>query len=396
MKILQVIPYFPPAYIFGGPVRVAYQISKELTNRGHEVVVYTTDAKDFHSRIKMISGNTEGIKVQYFKNISLVFIRKLKLFITPQVISSARKEVKKFDLIHLHEYRSFQNVIIHHYAHKWKIPYILQAHGSIPRIGSWKKLKIIYDIFFGYRLLRDASKVIALSRFEAEQYRRMGVPKDKVVIIPNGIDLSEYSNLPPKGFFKNKYNIPEEKKIILYLGRIHRIKGIDFLIKAYAYLTEEIGYKDAILIIAGPDDGYLNEAKTLTKTLNIEDSVMFTGPLYGRDKLEAYVDAEFYVLPSRYETFPMTVLETYACAKPVIASNLGGLKDLVLNGETGLLFETGNFRQLAENMFYLLNNEEKTLEIGLNGRAFVEKNFSIERVVDNLERLYNEVVLERR
>ncbi|MEM2373500.1 MAG: glycosyltransferase family 4 protein, partial [Thermoproteota archaeon] len=285
---------------------------------------------------------------------------------------------------------------IHHYAHKWKIPYILQAHGSIPRIGSWKKLKIIYDIFFGYRLLRDASKVIALSRFEAEQYRRMGVPKDKVVIIPNGIDLSEYSNLPPKGFFKNKYNIPEEKKIILYLGRIHRIKGIDFLIKAYAYLTEEIGYKDAILIIAGPDDGYLNEAKTLTKTLNIEDSVMFTGPLYGRDKLEAYVDAEFYVLPSRYETFPMTVLETYACAKPVIASNLGGLKDLVLNGETGLLFETGNFRQLAENMFYLLNNEEKTLEIGLNGRAFVEKNFSIERVVDNLERLYNEVVLERR
>ncbi|MEM3713421.1 MAG: glycosyltransferase [Nitrososphaeria archaeon] len=359
MRILQIIPYFPPAYAFGGPVKVAYQISKELINRGHEVVVYTTDAKDFHSRLKMSSDNIKGIKVQYFRNISLTLARKLKLFITPQLISFERKEVKKFDVIHLHEYRTFQNIVICHHAREYGVPYILQAHGSLPRIGSWKKLKLIYDIFFGYKLLKNSSKVVALSRFEAEQYKAMGVPDEKIAIIPNGIDLSEYTNLPPKGFFKNKYNIPEEKKIILYLGRINKTKGIDFLIKAYAYLTKGIGHKDTILVIVGPDDGYLNEAKALTKTLSTEDSVMFTGPLYSRDKLGAYIDAEFYVLPSRYETFPMAVLEAYACAKPVVASNLGGLKNLVLNGKTGLLFETGNFKQLAQNMLYLLNDKKK-------------------------------------
>lgn len=392
MKILQVIPYFPPAYIFGGPVRVAYQISKELTNRGHEVVVYTTDAKDFHSRIKMISDNAEGIKVHYFKNISLVFVRKLKLFITPQVISSARKEVKKFDLIHLHEYRSFQNVIIHHYVHKWKIPYILQAHGSIPRTGSWKKLKIIYDIFFGYKLLRDASKVIALSGFEAEQYGAMGVPEDKVVIIPNGIDLSDYSNLPPKGFFKNKYNIPEEKKIILYLGRIHKTKGIDLLIKAYAYLTKEIGCKDAILVMVGPDDGYLNEAKTLTKTLNLEDSVVLTGFVGSEDKLKALVDAEVFVTPSFYG-FPITFLEACAVGIPIVTTSLGDELEWI-DGRVGYVTQPKPQR-LAEAIYKIISDKTLRKKFSDSCVETVKSNFSIEKVVDRLERLYNEVVLER-
>jgi glycosyltransferase involved in cell wall biosynthesis len=95
----------------------------------------------------------------------------------------------------------------------------LQVHGSLPRIGAKQQLKWIYDVLFGYRLLRDASKVIALTRVEAEQYRRMGVPEEKIAIIPNGIDLSEYAELPPKGVFKKKFNIPEDRKIILYLGQ---------------------------------------------------------------------------------------------------------------------------------------------------------------------------------
>jgi len=170
MKILQVVPYFPPAYAFGGPVKAAYQISKELVRKGHEVVVYTTDAKDFDSRLEMSSNNTvDGIKVHRFRNVSLTFVKKLKLFITPQLISFAGKEVKKFDVIHLHEIRTFQNIMIRHYAYRYGVPYVLQAHGSLPRIMAWRRLKWIYDVFFGYRLLRGTSKVIALSRVEADQ-----------------------------------------------------------------------------------------------------------------------------------------------------------------------------------------------------------------------------------
>ena len=196
MRILQVVPYFPPAYAFGGPVKVAYEVSRELVKRGHEVVVYTSDARDFTSRINVNHFKViDGIKVHYFHNLTMMSVKKLKLFITPQLISHAKEEVKKFDVIHLHEYRTFQNIVIHHYATKYDIPYVLQAHGSLPRIGSWRKLKSIYDVLFGYRLLKDAAKVIALNKMEVEQYRSIGISEEKIAIIPNGIDPVSYTHL---------------------------------------------------------------------------------------------------------------------------------------------------------------------------------------------------------
>jgi len=90
-----------------------------------------------------------------------------------------------------------------------------------------------------HKLLRDASKVIALTQMEADQYRRMGVPEEKIAIIPNGIDLSEYANLPPQGAFKKKYGIKEEEKIVLYLGRIHESKGLGMLAEAFSFVAKE-------------------------------------------------------------------------------------------------------------------------------------------------------------
>lgn len=394
-KILQVSPYFPPAYAFGGPGKVAYQVSRELVKRKHEVFVYTSDAKDSGSRLRIDSADVvDGIGVRYFRNLALMPVKKFKLFITPQLISHTKEEIKKFDVIHLHDYRTFQNVVIAHYAKKYDVPYVLQAHGSLPRIGSWRRLKWFYDVLFGYRLLRDAAKVIALSQTEAEQYRRMGVPDEKIAIIPNGIDLSEYANLPPKGSFKKKYGIDEDKKVVLYLGRIHKTKGIDILVKAYALLMNGMNFKDAVLVIAGPDDGYLGKLEELITAFRMEKDVLVTGPLYGRDKLEAFVDADVYVLPSRYEIFGMTVLEAYACGKPVIASKVGGLKNLVVNGETGLLFEPGSIEQLTENIIYLLNDRDKAKKMGLKGKRFVEENFAIEKVAVHLEKVYSEIASE--
>ena len=389
MKILQVVPYFPPAYAFGGPVKVAYQISKELVKKGHEVVVHTTDAKDFGSKLEIGSSNmVDGIKVHRFKILSMSLVKKLKLFITPRLILSARKEVETFDIIHLHEYRTFQNAVIRHYAKKYGVPYVLQTHGSLPRIMAWRKLKRLYDIFFGYRLLRDAAKVIALSRVEAEQYKCMGVPEEKIAFIPNGIDLSEYAVLPPKGSFKKKFGIPEEKKIILYLGRIHRIKGIDFLVEAYAHLTKKMNYKDAVLVIAGPDDGYLGEVKTLIKALKIGCSVLVTGPLYGMDKLEAYVDAYVYVLPSRYETFPMTILEAVACGTPVILTENCSIAEF-FKGKIGLVVETDP-SSLCDALLRLLSSDD--IDTFRENCKILARTFDISEVVCQLEKVYEEAL----
>jgi len=389
MRILQVISTFYPALAFGGPVKVAYNICMELTRRGHDVEVFTTNAYDQTRNFEPISREQiiNGFKVTYFNNK----LRFSNLFISSEMITTLCKRFREFDVIHTHFGRQTYDIVVSLCSRKYTIPYILQAHGSLPRIGSWRRLKWFYDVLFGYRVLRNASRVIALSHVEADQYRRMGVPEEKIAIVPNGIDLSEYANLPSQGAFKKKFGIPEDKKVILYLGRIHRIKGIDLLIKAYAYLIEKVGNKDAVLVIAGPDDGYLNDAKALAYSLRVSDSVMFVGPLYGKDKLAAYVDSDIYVLPSRYEIWGLTILEAYACGKPVIASNVGGPKDLVLDNETGLLFETGNFRELAERIMHLLNDENKCVEMGKKARKLVEQKYSIENVVKRLENIYSEV-----
>jgi glycosyltransferase involved in cell wall biosynthesis len=393
MNILQVYQIFNPEAA-SGAAKVAYYISKELARKGHNVIYYASDIKD---KDRKLLGSTkaivDGITVQHFRTVCTFLAKRLKIYITPSLIRQDEKFFKKINVIHLHGYRSFQNIIIHHYAKKYGIPYVLQAHGSLPRINAWQALKWLYDILFGYQLLRDAAKVIALSRVEAEQYRAMGVPEEKIVIIPNGIDISEYAELPPKGVFKKKFSIPEDRKIILYLGRIHKIKGIDILIKAYAYMRNKMNLRDIVLVIAGPDDGYLNEAKRLAQALDVSNHVLFTGPLYGEDKMAAYIDSEVYVLPSRYETFPMTILEAYACEKPVVASEVGGLKDLVKVGETGLLFEPGNVKQLAEGIFNILSNyDNMAKEMGLRGKNFVKENFTIERVIEKLEKLYKKIV----
>jgi glycosyltransferase involved in cell wall biosynthesis len=301
------------------------------------------------------------------------------------------ERLEDFDIVHVHFGRQLYDAFFG-LGGNFCTPYVLQAHGALPHIGRMRRTKIVYDKLFGWRTIRNASKVIALNCVEAEQYKAIGVPEEKIAIIPNGINLSEYAELPPKGSFKRKFNIPEDRKIILYLGRIHKIKGIDVLVKAYAHLKNEMNFKDAILVIAGPDDGYLGEVRSLVYNLDIAGSVLFTGPLYGRDKLEAFIDSEVYVLPSKYETFPIALLEAYACGKPVIASKVGGLKDLVVDGETGLLFELGNIKQLAESIFNLLNDDNMVVKMGLKGKNFLEENFNIEKVVKKLEKVYEEVV----
>lgn len=388
MKILQVVSYFPPAYDFGGPAKVAYQIAKELVKKKHNVVVYTSDAKDLGSRLSVDHFKVvDGIKVHYFKNLAMMPVKKLKLFVSPQMISKVEKEVQTFDVIHLHEYRTFQNIIVQHYARKYGIPYILQAHGTLPRSIAKQRLKWFYDVSFGYRLLKGASKVIALNQMEADQYRGIGVPKEKIEIIPNGINLLEYGDLPTRGCFKKKFGVDENEKIVLYLGRIHRIKGIDILVKAFANVIKEL--HNVRLVLVGPDDGYLDEVEYLIKVRKIQDKVLITGPLYNKNKIEAYVDADVYVLPSRYEIFGMTVLEAMACGTPILLSKKCGLADFV-DGNVGLTFDS-NPEALDALLVKVFTFQEQLSDFSRNCKEAV-KVFEIRNLVERLEELYIKIV----
>ena len=387
MRILQIIPVF--SALFGGPVRVVRFISKELAKR-HEVTVYTTSALDHRRDFKhsTFEDKLGGYRVVYFPRA----FRFTGFNVSPSMARALKDTIVEYDVVHLHSWRHFQDVITHHYAKKYNVPYVLQVHGSLPWISAKQKLKLIYDVSFGYRLLRDASKVIALSRVEAEQYRSRGVPEEKIAIIPNGIDLSEYANLPPRGAFKKKFGIPEDKKVILYLGRIHRTKGIDLLVEAYAYLRKEMSYKDAVLVIAGPDDGYLSKIKSLAQSLGVSISILFTGLLSEKDKIRAYGDSSVVVNVEPLNVYGLVPLEAAACSTPVIVSKTNAISEVVLNGKFGFSVEYGDVTTFASMLYRVLTDEKLAENLGKNGREYVLNNLGWNKIVEKYEQVYIDVI----
>ena len=336
LKILIVSGTFPPRK-YGGVTKITYLVAKKLAERGHEVTVFTTDVGNNEyerlsvRRLEIIN----GIHVYYFRNLSNIIAFRQRILLPLGMISAFARDIHNFDIVHLNGLRNFHEVVMPYFAKKYNVPYVQQAHGSLSKIKPKRILKLFWDELFGHYLLRNASKVIALSRVEAKQYRSMGVPEEKIAIIPNGIYLSEYAKLPPRGSFKKKFNIREDKKIILYLGRIHKTKGIDFLVRAYAYLAKKMNFKDVFLVIAGPDEGYLKEVKELTATLGISKNVLFTGLLSEKDKIAAYVDANIVANVEPINVYGLVPLEAAACETPVIVSKGNAIKDIIHEGKFG-------------------------------------------------------------
>jgi glycosyltransferase involved in cell wall biosynthesis len=313
MRILEVIDIFAPSA--GGSAYVASRLSQTLSQRGHQVIIYTSNYRLEQEYLKTLS----GVKVYAARNYLSPGGKPLFISGIPVEL---KKELRNIDVIHLHNYPTMINVTAHRFARQYHIPYVLQAHGSLATYFQRGTLKRLYDRFWGKSLLKDAAKAVAVAPAEVETYRRMGLNEKKIEIVPNGVDASEFENLPPRGQFRKKHGL-EERKVILYLGRIHATKGLDILVGAFAAMLRE--KSDARLIIAGPDDGYLPALKKLAHKLDIEEKTIFTGALYGRDKLQAMVDADVFVMPSAYEIFGIAVLEACICGTPVIVTDRCGI-----------------------------------------------------------------------
>lgn len=380
MKILHVLPYFTLKR--GGDVNVCYNLSKHLIKKSHEVTIITTDFEFDEEYAKTLE--EVGVKV-----ISFRCIANIKLFlISPSMKKWLKSNIKNFDVIHIHNFRSYQNNIVYHYAKKYRIPYILQAHGSLPRIIEKQRLKKLYDWVWGNKILKDAFKLIAVSKVEVEQYKKIGVGDNKIVVIPNGLDVERFKNLPKYGQFREKHGIKEEY-MILFLGRIHKIKGIDFLIKSFGYLIKEM--KDVVLIVAGPDDGHRTYLKKLVEDLSLRDSVKFVD--YVDNVTEAYQDADVLVYPAIYEIFGLVPFEAIMCGTPIIVTDDCGCGELVREANCGYLVEYGDIKELKEKMKWVIENPEEGTDMVKRGKKYIEENLSLDIVVRKVEEVYERCLI---
>ena len=387
MRILHVFDLFSPHG--GGTVDLLYKLSRAQAQRGHEVVIYASD----HRIVPEYIASLPEVRVYPFHCISSF----AGFYIMQGIITAVRNNLKSFDIIHLHCFRSFQNIVVRHYATKNGVSYVLDTHGSLPRTSYSKRslkrlVKWLFDITFGYRILRDASRVIAENEFGVREYQELGIKQEKVAVIPLFFPVEEFSDLPATGQFRDRHGI-KEKYIIMSLGRIHWIKGLDFLVESFAELAGS--RKDVFLVIAGSDDGYKSTLDKQIDRLHLTDRVLFPGFLGGQDKLAALADVDIVIQPSRYEQAAWAPIEAVLCGTPIIVSRDSGAGEDVTRMNAGYLVEYGNKRQMVEIIESIIENPAEARTRVQKAAEYIKANLTLSTKVEEYERLYRECIPQK-
>ena len=375
MKILEIIQFFGPQW--GGSVNYVYNLVKHLVKRGHELTIFTTD---------------DNFDAAYAASLAparvVVFPSQLgPLRYSPKMKRALEQIVADYDVVHLNNYWSYQNVIAAQAAVKHNIPYILSPHGSLPIMMKSQLKKMIFNLLFGEKMLQNAQKVVAVSDMESRQLVSKNVSSDKIAIIPNAIDTTKVKEAAA-GMFRKKYALAANDKIVMFLGRIHKIKGLALLMRAWAKVTEKMS--DARLVIVGPDESYLHELQKEVERLNIHDKIIITGPLYGEEKCQALTDADVFVYPSQYEIFGIAVIEACACGTPVVVTKNQGIASYI-EGRAGEVVPE-NEAELSQALLALLADDKKRAQYAEQGKKLVEDLFTWDKIINQYENIFREII----
>jgi len=389
MNILQFTIGFKPADAWGGPGRIVHQNSLDLIRRGHRVTVCCTNLLDKKSKIasKTSTDTVDGIYVIYFNVYNFPnWPGTLGPVWSPDMVEFFRKKLAQFDLVHIHGYRNLLALPAVYYCRRHHVPYIVQPHGDLPAIANSIQIKRLYDSVFGRLELESMSALIALQETEKQQAIQLGVPEAKIEVIPNGIDASRAIPVHEIGQFRKRYDIPENVPLFLFLGRINQIKGPDMLIEAFCHFRDT----DACLAIVGPDDGQLDEVKSLIQGYHLESKVKIIGLLSEEDVGSAYQDSDILVMPSRKDAFPATIVEACKYGLPMVITDRCEIADLVKDRIALVVpFDADLF---AQGMKQVLDNKELYTYYQNNCPAVLKDTFSIKNTIDKLENLYHRVV----
>lgn len=365
-------------YSHDGGINVAYHLAVNIAQRNHEIDVFTTsinskDSVKKHANMTVYRYGT-NFRIEHHNMAFNLFRKPIKHHV---------------DIVHVHGGNFIAELAALRHAKREKIPYVLTYHGDAQEnYGTFTRRAIVsfYIRHLLNRVLSNADVIISPSEYFIDESRFLGKYRDKIVVIPNGINLSDFDIGYSKEDCREKLGLPLSGSIILFLGNIVPYKGPDILVKAMARIVKD--EPDAKLVFAGK--GVLkNELEMLSKRLGVEKNVKFTGFVEDGLKPLYYKAADVFCLPSTMstESFGIVNLEAMACGVPIVASKIGGIPDAVKDGKNGLLVQPQDSEALADAIIYLLENEDVRGKMGKNGRKKVV-DYSWDEIANKTERLY--------
>jgi glycosyltransferase involved in cell wall biosynthesis len=393
MKIGYFIGHFPylnlvntPDYIkeyaHGGTEIAAYNLAVQMAKRGNEIDVFTTSINsknsiEIYPHMK-IHRNATSFKIAS-ANASFKLIYKPLNY--------------DLDIVHAHSPIPYSDLPALMYAKRKKVPFLLtyqfdgqETGGSFMRNTGVS----IYNKVFINRVLDSAEVIIATTRSYAEESPFLKNYLDKIVVIPNGINIEDVTTDLTMEESRIKLDLPLKTKIILFFGSLVTYKGPDILLKAFKVIKKE--YPEVKLIFAGRGH-MLIELQDMVKKFDLEDDVIFLGFVEEEKKAFYYKSADIFCLPSTNmaESFGIVNLEAMASGIPIVGSDLGGIPDIVKDGENGLLAKPGDQQSLANVLLRLLKDDDLRQKMGNNGRKKVE-DYSWDKIAKETENLYKDIL----
>ena len=322
---------------------------------------------------------------------------------TEEILAFAKQKGIKYDLIHTHYWMS--GVAGKQLKEKWNIPMIHMYH----TLGIMKNrvAQSLAEIEGDYRItgekevLDAATRIIASTQAEHQQLTSLyGADPDKLVVIPPGVDTSHFYPIRADEA-KAVIGIPPKDRMLLFVGRIERLKGVETLIRAIAHMREMgvLGKCPHYLAIIGgePDrpsedlNTEMNRLQKLCGELGIGDLVVFLGKRNQNLLPYYYSAAELLILPSHYESFGMVALEAMACGIPVVASEVGGLALLVQDGLNGYSVPEGDPIALGNKLTELIRDNDLRKKLGQQANRYAQ-DFSWEKITARIIAVYREVL----
>ena len=404
MKIAVLSDHFPP-YKAGGAEYIASLFAKEYKTCGHEVFVITTVQ---HKNTRRIEEHG-GIKIYSVYTKLPERLRPWCSFYNPQVLPAVKKILaeQKPAVIHAHNIHNHLSYHCLKVAHDLQIPVVLTMHDAMsfsygkyfqfidkqnlaqaPKVsykpqGFWMNLKANRFRYIPFRnqiiktyLHKYVRNIVSVSNELQKSLYAHSIHCTEIV--HNGIDLAAFHvDMEKATAFRNTYAL-NDKSVVLFAGRVSYLKGGEQVLKAMTSVCKTV--HNAVLLIAGKQDGYGEHMQQMAKESGIEQSIIFTGWLSREDLMVAYQCSDVVVSPSIYlDNFPTVNLEAMAMRKPVIASCFGGSKELVFDGMTGYIGNPLNTEQLAERIIELLTDKAKAALMGEAGYQRIADKCSIQQ-----------------
>ncbi len=336
MRILNVTQTYFPFLEFGGPPVKVRSLSKQLAKLGHKVTVVTADwglqlhtvgpAEAVNAERSALGWKIEESGIEAIYLPSLLHYRALSW--NPGIAAFCRARLWTFDVVHVFGLYDFLGPAVAAACRRSATPYVVEPIGMFVPIIRNFLLKRMYHLALGQRMLRGSGTIIATSPQEVAELASSGLPPEKIVIRRNGVEVPEA--LPERGKFRAAAGIPENAKIVLYLGRLSEKKSPDVLLQAFALLCKAERDAELRLVFAGPDEGGMRQKLLRTaEALEVSSRVQIRGAAYGEEKWNAYRGADVFVLPSQNENFGNTAAEAVAAGTPVIVTEKCGVAPLL-------------------------------------------------------------------